>query len=56
MSPLNVNLNVLLLGGFSAFGQAKPVVTHFGQGMSGPGVSSNPFLVSKRVALNAFTL
>ncbi|XP_076001843.1 arf-GAP domain and FG repeat-containing protein 1a isoform X6 [Genypterus blacodes] len=31
-------------GGFSAFGQAKPVVTHFGQGMSGPGVSSNPFL------------
>ncbi|KAM4628422.1 arf-GAP domain and FG repeat-containing protein 1a isoform 2-T2 [Polymixia lowei] len=31
-------------GGFSAFGQAKPVVTPFGQVMAGPGVSSNPFL------------
>uniref|UniRef100_A0A667XGN2 ArfGAP with FG repeats 1a n=1 Tax=Myripristis murdjan TaxID=586833 RepID=A0A667XGN2_9TELE len=31
-------------GGFSAFGQAKPVVTPFGQTMAGPGVSSNPFL------------
>ncbi|XP_071386201.1 arf-GAP domain and FG repeat-containing protein 1a isoform X1 [Centroberyx affinis] len=31
-------------GGFSAFGQAKPVVTPFGQAMAGPGVSSNPFL------------
>lgn len=33
-------------GGFSAFGQAKPVVTPFGQAMAGPMVSSNPFLVS----------
>ncbi|KAF7656485.1 hypothetical protein LDENG_00040100 [Lucifuga dentata] len=31
-------------GGFSAFGQAKPVVTPFGQGMAGSGVPSNPFL------------
>eukprot|EP00064_Thunnus_orientalis_P002024 superscaffoldBa00000140_g2030 len=31
-------------GGFSAFGQAKPVVTPFGQAMAGPMVSSNPFL------------
>ncbi|XP_056139373.1 arf-GAP domain and FG repeat-containing protein 1a isoform X5 [Lampris incognitus] len=31
-------------GGFSAFGQAKPVVAPFGQAMAGPGVSSNPFL------------
>ncbi|KPP67966.1 arf-GAP domain and FG repeat-containing protein 1-like [Scleropages formosus] len=30
--------------GFPAFGQAKPVGTPFGQAMSGPGVSSNPFL------------
>ncbi len=35
-------------GGFPAFGQAKPVVTPFGQAMAGPMVSSNPFLVSKR--------
>ncbi|KAI3354394.1 hypothetical protein L3Q82_018915 [Scortum barcoo] len=33
-------------GGFPAFGQAKPVVTPFGQAMAGPMVSSNPFLVS----------
>lgn len=31
-------------GGFPAFGQAKPVVTSFGQAMGGPMVSSNPFL------------
>ncbi|XP_068441230.1 arf-GAP domain and FG repeat-containing protein 1a isoform X6 [Clinocottus analis] len=31
-------------GGFPAFGQAKPVVTPFGQAMAGPMVSSNPFL------------
>ncbi|XP_034403765.1 arf-GAP domain and FG repeat-containing protein 1a isoform X1 [Cyclopterus lumpus] len=31
-------------GGFPAFGQAKPVVTPFGQVMAGPMVSSNPFL------------
>ncbi|XP_053177411.1 arf-GAP domain and FG repeat-containing protein 1a isoform X1 [Scomber japonicus] len=31
-------------GGFSAFGQAKAVVTPFGQAMAGPMVSSNPFL------------
>ncbi|XP_067364833.1 arf-GAP domain and FG repeat-containing protein 1a isoform X6 [Channa argus] len=31
-------------GGFPAFGQAKPVVTPFGQTMAGPMVSSNPFL------------
>ncbi|XP_026231459.1 arf-GAP domain and FG repeat-containing protein 1a isoform X5 [Anabas testudineus] len=31
-------------GGFPAFGQAKPVVTPFGQTMTGPMVSSNPFL------------
>ncbi|KAM3875473.1 arf-GAP domain and FG repeat-containing protein 1a [Diretmus argenteus] len=31
-------------GGFSAYGQAKPVMTPFGQAMAGPGVSSNPFL------------
>ncbi|KAM7399492.1 hypothetical protein PAMP_018759 [Pampus punctatissimus] len=31
-------------GGFSAFGQAKPAVTPFGQAMAGPMVSSNPFL------------
>ncbi|XP_030007675.1 arf-GAP domain and FG repeat-containing protein 1a isoform X8 [Sphaeramia orbicularis] len=31
-------------GGFSGFGQAKPVVTPFGQTMAGPMVSSNPFL------------
>ncbi|XP_030633486.1 arf-GAP domain and FG repeat-containing protein 1a isoform X2 [Chanos chanos] len=30
--------------GFAAFGQAKPVLTPFGQTMAGPGVSSNPFL------------
>ncbi|KAJ8397286.1 hypothetical protein AAFF_G00441200 [Aldrovandia affinis] len=30
--------------GFAAFGQAKPVVTPFGQAMAGPGMSSNPFL------------
>ncbi|XP_035239677.1 arf-GAP domain and FG repeat-containing protein 1a isoform X3 [Anguilla anguilla] len=30
--------------GFAAFGQAKPVVTPFGQPLAGPGVSSNPFL------------
>uniref|UniRef100_A0A672YXT9 Arf-GAP domain-containing protein n=1 Tax=Sphaeramia orbicularis TaxID=375764 RepID=A0A672YXT9_9TELE len=32
-------------GGFSGFGQAKPVVTPFGQTMAGPMVSSNPFLL-----------
>uniref|UniRef100_A0A8C7D0E5 ArfGAP with FG repeats 1 n=1 Tax=Oncorhynchus kisutch TaxID=8019 RepID=A0A8C7D0E5_ONCKI len=32
--------------GFSAYGQAKAVVTPFGQAMAAPGVSSNPFLVS----------
>ncbi|XP_070761633.1 arf-GAP domain and FG repeat-containing protein 1a isoform X2 [Enoplosus armatus] len=31
-------------GGFPAFGQAKPVVTPFGQAMAGPMISSNPFL------------
>ncbi|XP_044059330.1 arf-GAP domain and FG repeat-containing protein 1a isoform X9 [Siniperca chuatsi] len=31
-------------GGFPAFGQAKPVVTPFGQAMAGPVISSNPFL------------
>lgn len=31
-------------GGYPAFGQAKPVVTPFGQAMAGPMVSSNPFL------------
>ncbi|XP_077954503.1 arf-GAP domain and FG repeat-containing protein 1a isoform X12 [Gasterosteus aculeatus] len=31
-------------GGFPAFGQAKPVVTPFGQAMAGSMVSSNPFL------------
>ncbi|XP_055369698.1 arf-GAP domain and FG repeat-containing protein 1a isoform X7 [Betta splendens] len=31
-------------GGFPAFGQAKPVVSAFGQTMAGPMVSSNPFL------------
>ncbi|KAM8854044.1 arf-GAP domain and FG repeat-containing protein 1a isoform 1-T1 [Synchiropus picturatus] len=31
-------------GSFSAFGQAKPVVTPFGQVMAGPMVSSNPFV------------
>ncbi|XP_061683804.1 arf-GAP domain and FG repeat-containing protein 1a isoform X6 [Syngnathoides biaculeatus] len=31
-------------GGFSVFGQSKPVVTPFGQAMAGPVVSSNPFL------------
>uniref|UniRef100_A0A4W5PVN1 ArfGAP with FG repeats 1a n=1 Tax=Hucho hucho TaxID=62062 RepID=A0A4W5PVN1_9TELE len=31
-------------GGFSAYGQAKAVVTPFGQAMAAPGVSSNPFL------------
>uniref|UniRef100_A0A667X6N2 ArfGAP with FG repeats 1a n=1 Tax=Myripristis murdjan TaxID=586833 RepID=A0A667X6N2_9TELE len=41
-------------GGFSAFGQAKPVVTPFGQTMAGPGVSSNPFLVSKSTTLYGF--
>lgn len=33
-------------GGFPAFGQAKPVVTPFGQAMAAPMVSGNPFLVS----------
>lgn len=32
--------------GFAAFGQAKPVVTPFGQ-VTAVGVSSNPFMVSK---------
>ncbi|RXM36831.1 Arf-GAP domain and FG repeat-containing protein 1 [Acipenser ruthenus] len=32
--------------GFGAFGQAKPVVTPFGQVMAAPGMSSNPFMVS----------
>lgn len=49
--PLRVNADVLVGGGFPAFGQAKPVVTPFGQTMAGPMVSSNPFLVSKRVAI-----
>ncbi|XP_077396751.1 arf-GAP domain and FG repeat-containing protein 1a isoform X3 [Festucalex cinctus] len=31
-------------GGFSVFGQGKPVVTPFGQTMAGPMVSNNPFL------------
>uniref|UniRef100_UPI0037E87141 arf-GAP domain and FG repeat-containing protein 1a isoform X4 n=1 Tax=Semicossyphus pulcher TaxID=241346 RepID=UPI0037E87141 len=31
-------------GGYPAYGQAKPVVTPFGQAMAGPMVSSNPFL------------
>lgn len=31
-------------GGYAGFGQAKPVVTPFGQTMAGPIVSSNPFL------------
>ncbi|XP_062242059.1 arf-GAP domain and FG repeat-containing protein 1a isoform X3 [Platichthys flesus] len=31
-------------GGYPAFGQAKPVVTPFGQAMAGPMLSSNPFL------------
>ncbi|KAM9317675.1 arf-GAP domain and FG repeat-containing protein 1a isoform 2-T2 [Pholidichthys leucotaenia] len=31
-------------GGFPAFGQAKPVVTPFGQAVTAPMVSSNPFL------------
>ncbi|XP_033895093.3 arf-GAP domain and FG repeat-containing protein 1 isoform X4 [Acipenser ruthenus] len=30
--------------GFGAFGQAKPVVTPFGQVMAAPGMSSNPFM------------
>ncbi|XP_061072981.1 arf-GAP domain and FG repeat-containing protein 1a isoform X2 [Conger conger] len=30
--------------GFAAFGQAKPMVTPFGQQLAGPGMSSNPFL------------
>uniref|UniRef100_A0A8C6LWR2 ArfGAP with FG repeats 1a n=1 Tax=Nothobranchius furzeri TaxID=105023 RepID=A0A8C6LWR2_NOTFU len=33
-------------GGFPAFGQAKPVVTPFGQAMAAPMVPNNPFLVS----------
>uniref|UniRef100_A0A3B4AGG6 Arf-GAP domain-containing protein n=1 Tax=Periophthalmus magnuspinnatus TaxID=409849 RepID=A0A3B4AGG6_9GOBI len=33
-------------GGYPGFGQAKPVMTPFGQTMAGPMVSSNPFLVS----------
>lgn len=32
-------------GGFPVFGQAKPVVTPFGQAMAAPMVSGNPFLV-----------
>lgn len=32
--------------GFAAFGQAKPVVTPFGQ-VAAVGVSSNPFMVSE---------
>ncbi|MBN3275967.1 AGFG1 protein, partial [Polyodon spathula] len=32
--------------GFGAFGQAKPGVTPFGQVMTAPGMSSNPFMVS----------
>ncbi|XP_060929051.1 arf-GAP domain and FG repeat-containing protein 1a isoform X2 [Limanda limanda] len=31
-------------GGYPAYGQAKPVVTPFGQAMAGPMLSSNPFL------------
>ncbi|XP_063763878.1 arf-GAP domain and FG repeat-containing protein 1a isoform X4 [Eleginops maclovinus] len=31
-------------GGFASFGQAKPVAAPFGQTMSGPMISSNPFL------------
>ncbi|XP_020796006.1 arf-GAP domain and FG repeat-containing protein 1a isoform X3 [Boleophthalmus pectinirostris] len=31
-------------GGYPGFGQAKPVMTPFGQTMAGPMVSSNPFL------------
>ncbi|XP_072317764.1 arf-GAP domain and FG repeat-containing protein 1a isoform X11 [Eucyclogobius newberryi] len=31
-------------GGYAGFGQAKPVMTPFGQTMAGPMVSSNPFL------------
>ncbi|KAK7883345.1 hypothetical protein WMY93_029519 [Mugilogobius chulae] len=33
-------------GGYPGFGQAKPVMTPFGQTMPGPMVSSNPFLVA----------
>uniref|UniRef100_A0A1A8H8A4 ArfGAP with FG repeats 1a n=2 Tax=Nothobranchius korthausae TaxID=1143690 RepID=A0A1A8H8A4_9TELE len=33
-------------GGFPAFGQAKPVVTPFGQAMAAPMVPNNPFLGS----------
>lgn len=36
----------VLLGGFAAFGQGK--VAPFGQNMTGPGITNNPFLVSKR--------
>ncbi|KAK0150603.1 Arf-GAP domain and FG repeat-containing protein 1 [Merluccius polli] len=34
-------------GGFAAFGQVKPVPTAYGHAMAAPGVSSNPFLVSR---------
>ncbi|KAL0200384.1 hypothetical protein M9458_003571, partial [Cirrhinus mrigala] len=45
---------VLLLwfssGGFPAYGQAKPM-GNYGQAVTGPGISSNPFMVSKPVAM-----
>uniref|UniRef100_A0A7N6BP54 Arf-GAP domain-containing protein n=1 Tax=Anabas testudineus TaxID=64144 RepID=A0A7N6BP54_ANATE len=40
----SLSYHCVLGGGFPAFGQAKPVVTPFGQTMTGPMVSSNPFL------------
>uniref|UniRef100_A0A8C1Q5C3 ArfGAP with FG repeats 1b n=1 Tax=Cyprinus carpio TaxID=7962 RepID=A0A8C1Q5C3_CYPCA len=36
-------------GGFPAYGQAKPM-GNYGQAVTGPGISSNPFMVSKPVA------
>lgn len=45
--PSHPSLPLLPLAGFAAFGQAKSVVTPFGQALAGPGVSSNPFLVSR---------
>lgn len=47
---LVISINIFHLSfqgaGFAAFGQAKPVVTPFGQ-VAAVGVSSNPFMVSE---------
>uniref|UniRef100_A0A8C1FEN0 ArfGAP with FG repeats 1b n=1 Tax=Cyprinus carpio carpio TaxID=630221 RepID=A0A8C1FEN0_CYPCA len=48
-NPFQTNGRAAASGGFPAYGQAKPM-GNYGQAVTGPGISSNPFMVSKPVA------